>query len=65
MLTLLVVLTLLEVLTLLVLNRQTFGVVQLAVENKGVKLGTGSWELVMKSVALRSAWACWLVADRA
>ena len=36
------------------MNRQTFGVVAVAVENKGVKFGTESWELAMKSVALCS-----------
>ena len=47
------------------LNRQTFGVVAVAVENKEVKIGIWSWELAMKSVALRLALGCWLVADRA
>ena len=47
------------------LNRLTFVVAQLAVENKGVKFGQVSWELAMKPVALRLALGCWLVADRA
>ena len=36
------------------MNRWTFGVVTVAVENKGVKFGTESWGSNMKSVALCS-----------
>ena len=39
------------------LNGQTFGVVQLAVENKGVKFGTESRGSNMMSVAFCVAWA--------